>query len=278
MATLLIKRFSSVVLPALLLLASFQGWAVDPAKEKAFHWIDDEDYYPFISRNEHGKAVGIYHDIMTEIFRRLGIPLRVELYPWKRAQKLVAEGKGDGMITALTRERSSLFLATDPIYTVSERAFARIDNPRIKEILAIRDIQGLKGFKIVDSIGSGWAEEQFKDLDVVWAPSYSSAINMLATGRVDIYVLGKYPGLADLQQRIEEGAPYSEGLKKIVPSPHELAEIDYALLIRRDSPYAGLIPRINRVLDQMKREGIYQSILDRYFSNMNLRLRRMNEQ
>ncbi len=273
--SLALKRFLSALLPFLLLLASVRSEAVGVEKEHAFHWIDDEDYYPFIAKDEQGKPVGIYYDIMSEIFRRLDIPLSVELYPWKRAQKLIADGKGDGMITAMTRKRSRLFLATNPIYTVSERAFARIDNPRIQEILAIRNLRDLKGFKIVDTIGSGWAEENLKGLDVVWAPSYSSALYMLANGRVDIYVLGKYPGMSVLQKLIEEKSPYSQNLKKIIPGPHQLATIHFSLLIRKDSPYAALVPQINRVLRQMRKEGVYQAILNRYFSRIDRRLQRM---
>lgn len=272
------KRFFRVLPLLLPLLASAQGGAAGAGKDRAFHWIDDEDYYPFISKNDRGEPVGIYYDIMTEIFRRLGVPLRVELYPWKRAQKLIADGEGDGMITALTRERSKLFLATEPIYNVSERAFARVDNPRIREILAIRDIRDLEGFRIVDTIGSGWAEEHLKDLDIVWAPSYRSAIHMLAKGRVDIYLLGKYPGMAALQKLIEEeGDPYNRDLKKIVPGPHQLAVVHYSLLIRKNSPHAALIPRIDRILDQMKKEGVYQAILDRYFSRIDRRLKERNQ-
>ena len=276
MFTIQIKRLLSSLLPLLLLLASGNSPAIDSGNGKAFHWIDDEEYYPFVSRNKQGKPSGIYHDLMKEIFRRLDIPLKAELYPWKRAQKLVTEGKGDGMITAMTRERSKHYLATNPVYSVSERAFARRDNPRIQQIMAVRDIQDLKGFKIVDTIGSGWTEEHFKGLNVIWAPSYSSAINMLANGRVDVYMLGKYPGLADLQQRIEKGSPYAEGLKKIIPGPHQLAEIGYSLLIRKNSPYANIIPRFNQALEQLKREGVYQAIVDRYFNKIDQRLERVN--
>ena len=276
MLSLQLKKIIGVLSSLILLLASAQVQAVGAAKNNAFIWIDDEDYYPFISKDDHGKPVGIYHDIMTEIFRRLQIPLQVELYPWKRAQKLIADGKGDGMITAMTSARSKLFLATAPIYSVSERAFARIDNPRIKEIHAIRNLRDLKGFKIVDSIGSGWVEEHLKGLDVTLAPSYSSAINMLASGRVDLYVLGKYPGMAVLQRHIERGTAYDEELKKIIPGSRQLAVVDYSLLIRKDSPHTALIPRINRTLDQMKKDGVYQAILDRYFSNIDIRLKQMN--
>ena len=256
------------------LIAIVWGWlflhqagialAQDTAGAATFHWIDDEDYAPFISRGEDGAPVGLYRDIMIEAFRRLGIPLSVELYPWKRAQKYVEEGRGDGMITALTEKRRARFLATDPIYIVDERVFTQRDNPRIKEIMTIKTIDGLRGFKLVDTIGAGWAEENFKGLDVIWASSHSSALNLLASGRVDIYVLGKYPGLVDIRRRIAENVPYSEGLRKLVVGPHTLHEVYYSLLIRKNSPFASIIPEFNRVLKAMWDDGSYQAILDRH--------------
>ncbi len=234
----------------------------------AFHWIDDEDYAPFISRGEDGAPVGIYRDIMVEAFKRLGIPLAVEVYPWKRAQKYVEEGRGDGMITALTEKRRVRFLATDPIYIVDERVFARRDNPRFQEIMAIKSIDGLKGFKLVDTIGAGWAEENFTGLDVIWASSHSSALKLLASGRVDIYVLGKFPGLIDIRRRIAENSPYKEGLRKLVVGPHTLHQVRYSLLIRKNSSFAGIIPEFNRVLKAMRDDGSYQAILDRHLGDI----------
>ncbi len=267
-------RFPGVIVSMLLLLLfSTTGEAATPDGTRSFHWIDDEDYYPFIYRDNQGKAAGIYRDIMEEIFRRLDVPLSVDVYPWKRTQKYVFEGKGDGMITAMTRERSRNFLATDPIYIINEHTFARRDNPRIAQIQAARSVQDLKGFRIVETIGSGWSEENFKDLDVTWVPSFESGIRMLAAGRVDIFVLGKYPGLIKIHQRIEQSVSYADDLKMIVPSPAPLVQLPYSLLIRKDSPFVDIIPRINRILGQMKRDGSYQKILDRYLKTVNERLK-----
>jgi len=260
-------RLLLTVLLCLPLIVADGAFAATSSSKKVFHWIDDEDYFPFIYRDEQGRPVGVWTDVMKEVFRRLKIPLSVEFYPWKRAQKYVEEGRGDGMITALTEKRKPLFVATDPIYIVSERAFARSDNPRIEQILSARSIEDLKGFRIVDVIGSGWAEEHFKDLDVTWAPSYDSALNMLASGRVDIYVLAKYQGSMDIRKRISSHAPFSDGLRKVIVGPHTLSEIRYSLLIRKNSPFVGIVPEFNRVLRELHQDGSYQAILDRHLQS-----------
>ena len=56
---------------------------------RAFIWADDEDYKPMIYKDKNGNPAGIFNDIMTELFKRLNIPLKKAVYPWERAQKLV---------------------------------------------------------------------------------------------------------------------------------------------------------------------------------------------
>ena len=233
--------------------------------QKAFQWADDEDYYPIIYKGNDGKPAGLYKEIMEELFQRMNIPLEGRVYPWKRAQKYVEEGRADGMITTLTRRRSVLFKATDPLFINKETVFARSDNPRIQEIMAARTLAALKPFTVVEAIGSGWAKEHFKGLNVHWAPSNTSALDMLARGRADIYILGRYPGLRNIKNRIKKNTGFSKGLEKIIASHHSLADVKFSLLIRKDSSYIGLLPLINKTLRQMKADGTYHAIFVKYF-------------
>ncbi len=249
-----------------LLAFVFSSGAMAAGQKRPFKWVDDEDYNPFIYKGVDGKPAGFYKDLLVEIFRRMDVPLQCEVYPWKRAQKYVEEGIGDGMITSLTKTRAVLFTATDPVFMNSERVFARKDNPRINEIMAVDSIEGLKSFKIVETIGSGWAEEHFKELNIAWAPTYTSALNMLVNGRVDGYILGYYPGMADIVDRINSKVRYSEKFKKIVVSRNSLVEIPFSLLIRKNSEYVNIIPRFNNILKQLKKDGTYQVMFKKYFS------------
>ncbi len=232
--------------------------------DRPFVWYDDDDYPPFIYKDKDGRPRGLYQELMVEIFKRMEVPLIYEVFPWKRAQKYTEEGKSDGMITALTRQRSALFVATDPLYVKSEYAFARNDNPRIDEILSIRSVEELRSFKLVDTIGSGWAEEYFAGMDITWTPTYGTALGLLAKGRADIFVLGR-ERMTDIRKRIRQGVPNSEALKKIITAPHPLAVIRFSLLIRKNSEYAGIIPRFNQALRQMKEDGSYQELFNKYF-------------
>ena len=127
-----------------------------------FIWADDANYWPAIYRDKNGKPAGIFNDILTEVFKRLNIPLKKAVYPWKRAQKLVKEKKADGMVTVYTKERQKFTVATDPIWEIPETLFFRRDNPKACQILKINSFKDLRKFTLVDTIGSGWSKQQYQ--------------------------------------------------------------------------------------------------------------------
>ncbi len=177
---------------------------------------------------------------------------------------MVEEGKADGMVTVATETRRKRFKATEPIVEVEEWVFVSHDNPKYKEILKIRSIKDLKRFTLVETIGSGWSRENFKGMKIIWVPTVQSALNMVASGRADIYLMSNYTGPFILKDHVRRGGSLRDRLKKIVSGTHPLTKIDYRLLIRKDSTYIGIIDRFNEVLYQMYRDGTYGRILRRY--------------
>jgi len=235
--------------------------------ESAFRWYDDEDYKPYIYKDANGSCQGIFKDLMEEIFRRLHIPLECRLYPWKRTQVFVHSGRADGMVTVATKKRLETMVKTDPLVTSGEKIFARKDNPNIDEIKKIKTIEEMKPFKVVEVIGAGWAEENFKDLPhLIWVPKLSSALYMLANGRVDIYVMNEFSGIETIRRMRKEPSPFQENFNKIIVTPHTLEKISYSLLINKNSPWAYLVPKINTILKELKQDGTYDRILQKYLN------------
>ena len=228
---------------------------------KAFHWVDDEDYPPLIYRGKDGNPAGIFYEIMTEAFHRLSIPLKVELYPWVRAQKIVIEGKADGMVTVLTKERKKFFLGSDPILLVCEHIFLNKNNPHIKEIMAIRSLEEVKPFRVVEVIGAGWTKENLNGFNITWVPSMDSAFNMLIKGRVDIYIANSFVGSFFIRKKIKEGSSSSEEFKNIIINPYPLKTIAFRLLVRKGSPFVGIIDKFNKIIHQMQMDGTIQHII-----------------
>lgn len=259
------KTFFQLSLISILLLSVSYGGEIP---KRSFIWIDDEDYRPLIYRNEKGKARGLFYDIMSEAFERMNTPLQNHLYPWSRAQKLVENGKGDGMITVYTPSRQKNFRATAPIVVVHEHVFSSRNNPKLDEILNVHSINDLRKFIIVDTVGSGWSKDNLKGMKVIWVPTAESALNMVASGRADIYLLNDYSGPYFIKQQIKKGGPLQKKLKLLVMGNYPLTTMEYRLLIRKNSPYAGIIDRFNAVLEQMHKDGTYQKIVKRYRIDM----------
>ena len=233
-----------------------------------FRWADDEDYRPLIYLSETGKAEGILYDILSEVFKRMHIKFDCKLYPWSRAQKMVKDGKADGMVTVYTEERRKLFKATDPIVVVNEHLFTNHNNPKIKEILNIKSIEGLKRYIVVETIGSGWTKEQLKRAKIIWVPTAQSAINMIASKRADIFLMSDYSGQTFLEDEIGQNSPLKDKLKEVVAGKYSIAKLKYRLLIRKNSPYVDIIDTINKTLLQMHKDGTYKKIMKRHNINI----------
>jgi len=235
------------------------------AKDR-FLWVDDEDYKPYIYKDHDGKPKGVFKDLMVEIFKRMDIPLEYQLYPWKRSQKYVQDGKADGMVTVVTKKRLEFTIPTDPLINMYEKIFTRKDNPRIKEIMNITDISQFKGFKVLEYIGAGWAEEHFKDLDMVWVPKQTNALIMLANKRGDIYVTSEFIGISNIKDLIKANPKYANNLKKLVATKTPLTTLEFSLLIQKDSKFVDIIPKFNETLKEMKKDGTYDKIVNKYLN------------
>lgn len=249
--------------PVFALIISF--FSVGPLHaSEPFHWVDDEDYEPYIYASKDRQVAGIYRDIMIEIFDRMEIPLKYDVFPWKRTQWLVKNGEADAMISVATPKRLIFLSPTDPVIHLTFCILARSDNPKIKKIMAISSIKDLEGFNIIDYIGNGWAEKNFKGLNVQKASGIANAILMIAGKRGDVFVDDSIVINYAIKKLINNPMNPVAGLKILVSSPNSLEVIPYSLLIRKDSKYISIIPKFNKTLEEIRSDGTYNKILNQF--------------
>lgn len=259
-----------VVLSLLFLLAgSSPGFTSQALPQEyqnlqTFKWADDEDYRPFIFRDNDGEIRGIFKELMVEIFRRMKIPLTYDVYAWQRTQRYVKSGLADGMVTVLTKKRAKIFTATDPLLEAPEVIFTSRNNPRFSEIQAITNITQFKGFKVIDYVGAGWAKEHYKGLDVIWAPQYKNVLLMLAGNRADIFLANEYSGYQSIRSLIKKEPVFADKLKKLTACTHPIGAMSFSLLMRKDSRWVRIIPVFNSVIKEMKADGTYDRIVEKY--------------
>lgn len=175
-----------------LAVAAFMFAASLHAKEPML-FVYYHDYAPF-GWNEDGKMRGIYIDIVNEAFtNRMGIPAEHKGFPWKRAQNMVKDGKADGYCTVVTPERLKFSCAVEePIIEVNFKIFAPADAPRLAQLRKVKSIPELKGFKLTDYSGSGWAEKNLSGLDIHWLRTNEQIWKFLINGRAEATVKNEW--------------------------------------------------------------------------------------
>ncbi|NHZ78222.1 transporter substrate-binding domain-containing protein [Massilia sp. CCM 8695] len=145
-------------------------------------------HFARVYERANGEFSGMAVEIIRAIGGELGQPVYFELYPWARAQSMVAQGQADILVGPYkSPERLELFTFSErPFYQDQMVFFSRSSAPFAWD----GTFSSLRGKRIV--IINGWAYgDEFnagiKDLAVSVTNSVESALTMLAHGRVDLF-------------------------------------------------------------------------------------------
>ncbi|KAF7781398.1 polar amino acid transport system substrate-binding protein [Pseudoalteromonas rubra] len=209
------------------------------------------------------KAEGISFELLEYIGEQLNLPVWIApSLPWKRVLKMVEVGQLDVVSGAYkTAQRSSLFQYSEPYYRNEIRVFVHKDRPFVFEKL--EHLKGRVGLKpLGGSFGQAFdsfAAENKSSFVSVAAHKATFEVNVLRPlieGLADYFVLDYQDGLLFLQK---------SGLQdEFVALPHPVAVLDVHLLLSRHSWCANLLPEINQVIAQAKRNGKLANIIAGY--------------
>ncbi len=214
--------------------------------------------YPPLSWEQDGEMRGIMVDILNEaLHARMGITLQHTEFPWARAQQLVADGLADGFTTVPTPERREYTdISREPVVVVNITMFTWKGFPDLAALNKVKTIEDLNGFKLVDYLGSGWAKQNLKGLDVHWVPGFDTALEMLARGRRDVFVQNSLVTHYSLRRL---------GLDdRVIEVPNALSTVTFNLCIGKQSPYASVLPAFDDTLKAMQMDGTMDAIYARY--------------
>lgn len=218
---------------------------------KPFHWYD----------NNTGKPVGLFVDLVDELFvNRLGIAVRYTEYPWARAQEQVKNGIEDAYISTPTPERKSYTIPLKtPLLMMDKVLFTYKNHPDIKTMKKITDIAELKHYRVLDYQGNGWAKKHLVDdnkIAVEFSEGFESVLKKLAARRGDIIV--ENPQLVSFNLQLI-------GLKEsVVKIPVTFDSAPFTLCISQQSQYKNIIDKIETALQEMKDDGTYATILQKW--------------
>lgn len=241
-----------------LLVVVFMALCPCPSRAgEPFHIVYYESFRPY-SWTENGETKGLLIDILTEAFEnRLGVRVVNQGLPWERAQRMVEYGKADAFTTVPTPWRLSFSRQSEEsVVPVTFSIYGWHGNPRNEELEKITSISELEGFRLGAYTGSGWSKKNLKGMDVHWVPSMENVLQMLAARRIDAFVdvtlsVRRYIERLGLEGRIRE-------------LPRPIDAMSFKLFIGNNSAHAGLMPRFDAAIRQMKEDGGWQRILGEY--------------
>ncbi|WP_176059686.1 amino acid ABC transporter substrate-binding protein [Paraburkholderia sp. BCC1876] len=249
---------------SILLIALFQAVAVTSAfaadelaqiKSAGVFKIGTEGTYaPFTFHDESGKLTGFDVEIGTAIAQRLGV------------KPQFVEGKWDGLIAgldvnrydavinevAITDARKVKYDFSDPYITSHAALIVQSSNTTVK------NFDDLKGKKSANTLTSNFGKiAAAHGAEVIPVQGFNESIDLLTSGRVDATVNDSLSFL-DFKKHKPDAKVKIVALDTASDSSDKSA-----VLIRKGSP--ELVAAINKALADMKKDGTYEKISQKYF-------------
>lgn len=240
--------------------------------------ITGEDYPPFEFLNN-GEVVGVDVDVVKYIFAKMGIPIKIELKPWKRAWYEVESGKVDACLSVSRKEiRKPFVWYSKEDMWLSEVVFHTLKTKKIKNFNGYETAKN-EGLRIGVTNGNSyhknfWQAFPYKDKTKKFQPYKSikllneqlhpvkdlkTNVIKLVHNRIDVFIVDKMVGTytAKLMGYGDQITYYEKPLYTKA----------YQLVFVKNSDYPNLkdiAVDFEKELMLMKKSGEYQKILDKW--------------
>ncbi len=239
-------------LKAIMILASFLTIKQAIAEETALFACNE--FPPYKMENSSTGLPGFDVEFLRESFKRVGVTLEIQYTPWKRALDDARKGKVDGVCScSSTREREEYLYFSAPLGSASSGLFSLSENTLkpVKSISQIgsKSIGVIKGYNLIEGLRDANVQNIFE------LSSERQGLQTLLKGRIDYYYSYEAPARFYLSESQESDKVQYE----------ELAQTDYYSCFSK-APEGSkiLLEKFNRGLAEIKADGTYTMILDKY--------------
>ncbi len=208
-------------------------------------------------RRPNGEFAGMGVDLLCLFAQRYGYQLRLEIYPWRRAQELINGGKADvlvGPYKSADRLRTMRF--SEQAFFQDQVAFyVRADSLPLWE----GDYGMLRGRRIATLNGWNYGAAFTKaapQLTISVTNSVESGLKMLAAGHVEMFATNR---------RDTDPVVTTLGMTDKVMALAPLIDVQDAYFAYPLTPRFAEVPRqMDRLLAEMKARGELQKLARRY--------------
>ena len=220
-------------------------------EENKLYVVTNSEFQPFEYR-EGNKIVGFDIDLINEISKICDFNVEIVdmqfdgLLPSMEAKKI------DLIIAGMTKtdEREKFVNFSEPYYNSKQVIIVHKDNEDIK---SFDNLSGKKVGVVLGYIGDLIVSDM-TNVDVEKFNAVSETILALKSAKVDAIVLD-----------YEAAKNYVSQNKELKLIETDSANEEYAIAIRKDD--TELLNKINDALKTIKENGIYDSLLEKYFKN-----------
>jgi len=213
------------------------------------------DFPPF-QWEEAGRVTGIDADIIREVCRRLGIGVKFQVMPWKKALKSAQDGDVSGLAASLYSEKRAeyLYYTQESVHIQKNIIMIRKGNN-----IKIKGFADLKNIKtgVVRDFSYGPEFDNIRGLEKVVCRDQKELVRMLAAGRVDAAMGSEMPLMFNARQL---------GLQDELAVAHVIAEYPAYTVFSKASGEKGklLAHKFDTILREIKKEGLDQKIMGNY--------------
>lgn len=217
------------------------------------------EYPPFTYTNpEDGKPAGFSFDLLRAMFAELKIDATFTLYPWKRAETMLAEEPNTLAFLARTEPRETLYHWVGPVYPRALYLYRLTSRPEV----ALNTIDDVKPYKV--GVVRGFASIT----EVTKAGVPESNLEEVADDALNIKKLFEHHvdlipnnDLVLASRLRQEEHSFSEVEKAFVITPEGASYFYFGLSKATD---AQLVQKLQQAFDQLKQDGGYERILHQY--------------
>ncbi|WP_018690704.1 substrate-binding periplasmic protein [Algicola sagamiensis] len=232
------------------------SWAVHAADTVV---LTNGEWPPFLGKTipKHGSS----SDIVVQAFDKVGIKVKFEFYPWKRAIVYVENGEKDGsLVWQKNPEREKLLYFSDPVL-VSKEVFFHLKG--IGFSWKTYDDIAAKKLKVGAAIGYSYSEEfanaeKSKKINVKRVTKDLQNLQLLLGGRIDVAVINEFVGYEILRKNFKP-----EEIEKVTHYKDVPVNVSsYSLILSKKIPAnKERIEKFNQGLKQLKDAGIVDKIM-----------------
>jgi len=197
--------------------------------------------------------------IVDEIFSRLNRPFDLELFPQLRMLKYLQEGQRDAAtVISKNSDRLKFLIYSYEIFQKKGRIYY---SAKRKKAFSWQNYEDLVGLNIGTVMGHNYGadfinankEYRFKLKEVI---KVEQNFGKLLTGRIDIFLCNELTSKQFLRN-----PKYKD---KIIASDKNYYEKGYHIAFSKFSTQKYLLPKINKTIRAMKKDGGLQAIINRY--------------